>query len=111
MFLVFIHLDSSRIITCVNCSISFLFENGLTGFLESLGPSVIFKHQEDCLRASCLEYLLNRSKCNHLLTLIFTKQIKDDKKSQWTVNKRNKKCPSEHVHIRTLFKRQRVLTI
>ena len=51
------------------------------------------------LRASCLECLLNLSKYNHLLALIFTKPMKDDKKSQWPVNKRNKKCPLEQIHI------------
>ena len=31
MFLTFMHLNSNGIITCVNCSISFLFENGRRG--------------------------------------------------------------------------------
>ena len=108
MLLTFIHMNSNGIITWLNCSISFLFENGRF-FWNHLVPQLYLNIKH--LRASCLEYLLNLSNYNHLLALIFTKQMKDDKKTQWSVNKSNKKCPSEHIHIWTLFKCQRVLTI
>ena len=59
MLLAFIHLNSNGIITCLNCSISFLFENGRFFNIHS-APQLYLNIK--LLRASCLEYLLDLSK-------------------------------------------------
>ena len=71
----------------------------MVGFSGITWPLSFIKTLNILAGASCLEYLLNLSKYTHLLALIFVKQMKDDKKTQWSVNKSNKKCPLEHIHI------------
>lgn len=75
MLLTFIHLNSNGIITCVNCIISFLFENGRF-FKIQLVPQLYLNIKH--LRASCLEYLQDLSKYTPINWYrFFTKQMKD----------------------------------
>ena len=54
-------MNANGIITCVNCIISFLFENGRF-FKIQLVPQLYLNIKHKHLRASCLEDLLDLSK-------------------------------------------------